>query len=124
MRKTRGIPALIIAVAAAVMLPFAHVTLSQGHSISGRILVDGRRHNYGVIVWVDTQHMTMTDSLGDYEIGGLGEDQGVIRSTADYGCLWQGERRDGPAARADIRTALEWGGNLVAYALSRRKRGT
>jgi hypothetical protein len=46
---------------------------------------------------------------------------GVITSKCDYGCLWQGERRGGPAARHEIRTALEWGCNLVTWALGRRK---
>ena len=46
--------------------------------------------------------------------------EGVILSHNDYGCLWQGERRDRPAAREEIRTAMEWGENLVAYALRRR----
>ncbi len=47
---------------------------------------------------------------------------GMILSTFDYGCLWQGERRGGPAAREEIRAALEWGSNLVAYAIERRRR--
>lgn len=47
--------------------------------------------------------------------------EGVIWSTYDYGCLWQGERRGGPASREDIRAAMEWGSNLVAYALERRR---
>jgi hypothetical protein len=47
---------------------------------------------------------------------------GVIFSTHDYGCLWQGERRGGSAAREEIRSAMEWGSNVVAYALARRKR--
>jgi len=46
----------------------------------------------------------------------------VIFSTYDYGCLWQGERRSGSASREEIRAALEWGGNIVAYALERRRR--
>lgn len=45
---------------------------------------------------------------------------GVIHSTYDYGCLWQGERRSGPASRDEIRTAFEWGHNLLAYAMDRR----
>jgi hypothetical protein len=45
---------------------------------------------------------------------------GVVFSTADYGCLWQGERRSGPAGREAIRAAHEFGGNLLALALSRR----
>jgi hypothetical protein len=48
---------------------------------------------------------------------------GVILSTSDYGCLWQGLRRDGPATREEIRTAMEWGSNIVAYALGRRTQG-
>jgi hypothetical protein len=45
---------------------------------------------------------------------------GVIFSTCDYGCLWRGERREGLASREEIRSAVEWGGNLVAYAARRR----
>lgn len=55
-------------------------------------------------------------------LGGLGGDsEGALLSTADYGCLWQGERRSGPAGREAIRAALEWGANLVTYALQRRE---
>ncbi len=46
---------------------------------------------------------------------------GVIFSEADYGCVWQGERRGAAAAREDIRAAHEWGENIVAYALKRRQ---
>ncbi len=45
----------------------------------------------------------------------------IILSNCDYGCLWQGERRGRPASREEIRTALEWGENLVSYALTRRE---
>ena len=45
---------------------------------------------------------------------------GVIFSACDYGCLWQGERRSHPALREEIRTAEEWGENLLAYAAQRR----
>ncbi len=45
---------------------------------------------------------------------------GVILSMADYGCLWQGERRSGPASREDIRSALELGENILQYAVERR----
>jgi len=41
----------------------------------------------------------------------------VIWSMCDYGCLWQGERRGRAASREEIRTAIEWGANLIAYAL-------
>jgi hypothetical protein len=46
---------------------------------------------------------------------------GVILSTYDYGCLWQGDRRGGPASRAEIRAALEWGGNILSWAAKRRR---
>lgn len=48
--------------------------------------------------------------------------EGVIFSTCDYGCLWQGQRRHGAASREEIRAALEWGSNVVACALERRRR--
>jgi hypothetical protein len=48
--------------------------------------------------------------------------QGVILSARDYGCLWQGARRGGPASREEIRAALEWGSNVVAFAVKRRDR--
>lgn len=51
---------------------------------------------------------------------GLWAGDGVIFSTHDYGCLWTGERRGGLAGREEIRAALEFGQNLVEYALRRR----
>ena len=47
--------------------------------------------------------------------------EGVVFSAADYGCLWQGERRSGAAGRDAIRTAHEWGGNLLAMAEARQR---
>ena len=47
---------------------------------------------------------------------------GAIFSTHDYGCLWQGKRRGRAASREEIRTAMEWGANLVTYAIERHKR--
>jgi len=49
------------------------------------------------------------------------EGDGVIWSTYDYGCLWQGERRGRAASREEIRAAMEYGGNIVAYAAGRRQ---
>jgi hypothetical protein len=46
---------------------------------------------------------------------------GILFSTHDYGCLWQGQSADGPPARGRIRSAHEWGHNLVAYALGDRR---
>ncbi len=48
---------------------------------------------------------------------------GVVLSLADYGCLWQGEQRSGPAAREEIRAALELGANILHYAVERQKVG-
>ncbi|MCL4295496.1 MAG: DUF4159 domain-containing protein [Anaerolineae bacterium] len=48
--------------------------------------------------------------------------EGVIFSTCEYGRLWQGERRSGPASREEIRAAVEWGGNIISYALERQRR--
>jgi hypothetical protein len=46
---------------------------------------------------------------------------GVIYSSFDYGCLWGGHRRDGAASREEIRAAMEWGSNIVTYAIERRR---
>jgi hypothetical protein len=46
---------------------------------------------------------------------------GVIYSTADYGCLWSGTRRGRAASREEIRTATEWGENILFDALARRR---
>ncbi len=39
----------------------------------------------------------------------------VIFSSYDYGCIWNGRRRGRPAGRSEIRSALEWGQNMVAW---------
>ena len=49
--------------------------------------------------------------------------EGVIFSTRNYGRLWHGERRDSVPSREEIRSAIEWGANLVAHALKRRQQG-
>ncbi len=49
---------------------------------------------------------------------------GLIMSTADYGCLWRGERRGRPAQRSEIRDAQEWGANLVLWAAAHRQERT
>ncbi len=48
--------------------------------------------------------------------------EGVILSTYDYGCLWQGMQRAQPPTRSAIRSAHEWGSNLIHYARSRKVR--
>ena len=46
---------------------------------------------------------------------------GLLFSSHDYGCLWQGQRRGRPATREEIRTVEEWGQNLLSYAQRRRQ---
>lgn len=48
--------------------------------------------------------------------------EGVIFSTCNYGLLWQGQVHDGVPSREQIRAAVEWGGNIIAYARNRRRR--
>lgn len=48
--------------------------------------------------------------------------EGVLYSTADYGCLWHGERRSGPASREEIRAAHEFGLNVLDWAAERARR--
>lgn len=48
---------------------------------------------------------------------------GIIMSGGNYGLLWQGERQSGLAAREEIRTAVEWGENIVTYAAERSRFG-
>lgn len=49
--------------------------------------------------------------------------EGLIFDTAGYGLLWQGERRKGLPTREEIRSAVEWGNNILIYALERRLMG-
>ena len=77
----------------------------------------------GVHALVTTPNLFMSLPAG-YETQGaptLTVSDGVIISTADYGCLWNGERRGSPASREDIRAAFELGENILHYALDRRK---
>lgn len=46
---------------------------------------------------------------------------GLILSGHKYGLVWQGERSGRLASREEIRSALEWGGNIMAYAEARRR---
>jgi hypothetical protein len=45
----------------------------------------------------------------------------VIMSTFDYGCMWRGERRGRQAQRGEIRNALEFGANVVHWAIAQRQ---
>jgi hypothetical protein len=46
---------------------------------------------------------------------------GIIFSPFNYGLMWQGAGPEGPAGREQIRTAIEWGENILTYALERRR---
>jgi len=58
----------------------------------------------------------------DGDKGQLRIGDGILFSTYDYGCLWQGEHRSRMAHREEIRTAMEWGANLTAYALKHNRK--
>ncbi len=47
--------------------------------------------------------------------------EGVIFSTNNYGFLWQGERQGRMASREEIRSATEWGENIITYAVNRQR---
>lgn len=47
------------------------------------------------------------------------ENDGIVFSDGDYGCLWDGGRPDAPASRASIRAAVEFGINLGIYSSQR-----
>jgi hypothetical protein len=51
----------------------------------------------------------------------LAEGGGLILSTADYGCAWQGGRQDRPLPREAIRAALELGVNVAVYGRQRQR---
>ena len=40
---------------------------------------------------------------------------GVIYSDGDYGCVWQGGRKDKPLPRGHIRDAIDFGVNAALY---------
>jgi pSer/pThr/pTyr-binding forkhead associated (FHA) protein len=45
---------------------------------------------------------------------------GIVLSTSDHGCLWQGGRQDQAAPREAIRSALELGTNVAVFARQRQ----
>ncbi len=47
---------------------------------------------------------------------------GFVLSNANYGGLWNGKAKDHDPARGEIRAAMEWGENLLAYVAERRQR--
>ena len=59
--------------------------------------------------------------FGNQDTPKLLVNDGVIFSTYNYGLLWQGERRGRKASREEIRSAVEWGGNIITYAMDRHR---
>jgi pSer/pThr/pTyr-binding forkhead associated (FHA) protein len=53
--------------------------------------------------------------------GVLLEAGGVVLSTGDHGCAWQGGRLDSPIGRESIRDALELGTNVAVHARQRQR---
>lgn len=51
----------------------------------------------------------------------LVEGNGLVLSTVDYGCAWQGGGPEKPLSREAIRAALELGVNLAVYARQRQR---
>jgi pSer/pThr/pTyr-binding forkhead associated (FHA) protein len=51
----------------------------------------------------------------------LAEAGGVVLSTADYGCTWQGGSMDRPASREAIRASLELGTNVAVFARQKQR---
>ena len=47
------------------------------------------------------------------------ENDGIVFSDGDYGCLWNGGKPEQPASRASIRAAVELGVNLGVYSSQR-----
>ncbi|RPI80250.1 MAG: DUF4159 domain-containing protein [Chloroflexi bacterium] len=47
---------------------------------------------------------------------------GLIVSSLDLGCLWQGERDGSPVSREEIRSAVEFGENILLYAENRKRK--
>ena len=56
--------------------------------------------------------------------GQLFEADGLLLSSADYSCAWNGGTPDKPMSRADIRTAVEFAENMLAFAQQRRLSAT
>ena len=46
---------------------------------------------------------------------------GLLFSSYDFGCLWQGKRHGRAANRNEIRSAYEWGENILAWSLRRKR---
>jgi hypothetical protein len=64
-------------------------------------------------------HLFTAPPSGSESAGRVLVNEGVIFSGCNYGRLWQGET---PASREQLRAGVEWGENIIAYTLQRRRR--
>ena len=77
----------LVAAAAILLVGVAMpASMAQTHSISGRIVIEGRDKYGGTVVWVDTLHVTKTDSLGNFEIAGFEDGAYAVKAWAER-CL-------------------------------------
>ncbi|MFA4948725.1 MAG: Ser-Thr-rich GPI-anchored membrane family protein, partial [Candidatus Krumholzibacteriia bacterium] len=60
--------------------------MAQTHSISGKIVIEGRGKYGGVVVWVDSIHAAETDSLGDYCVAGFDDGSYAVMAWLEH-CL-------------------------------------
>lgn len=67
-----------------------------------------------------TPHLFAAPPAGFLDNGSVQIGEGVILSTFDYGCLWQGQQTRAHPSREAIRTAQEWGENILHYAQQRK----
>jgi hypothetical protein len=67
------------------------------------------------------RHVFATPPLPVANGPALVEADGLVLTTADYGCAWSGGPSDRPLSRETIRAALELGVNLAVYARQRQR---
>jgi hypothetical protein len=77
-----------------------------------------------VVRWhpiLTARHVLPEALASDPEGGLLSEGGGIVLSSADYGCTWQGGSLDRPASREAIRASLELGTNVAVFARQRQR---
>ena len=67
------------------------------------------------------RHVFAEPPLAGRDGAGIAAGGGLILSTADLGCAWQGGSEDSPLSRETIRSALELGVNVAVYARQRQR---
>jgi photosystem II stability/assembly factor-like uncharacterized protein len=112
MRRSAFIYAFFAAGISLLAVGPAPTSVTQTYSISGRIVIDGRERQDGVIVWIDLDHVTDTDNLGDYHIydvfftdsetGTAVGLEGTILQTTDGGETWVGQTSGTSSALRDV----------------------